>query len=168
MQKQSTTPVPFDIAYTNPITLPQGFHVAYQTTNVIVPHVETELEYEKNAAENTKENNIKYEEISTEDLDKSENDEEEANLSDTLEVPEPYYTDIETEKTGKPYAINYNIFEETTVADNSETHSYKEDESPKHEPLNFKGNTQEEQSTDKLTFKATQDIKRPEIKERRS
>ena len=36
--------VPFDMTNIQPIPLPQGFHVAYQTTNVILPEMENEVE----------------------------------------------------------------------------------------------------------------------------
>ena len=41
---EAQAPVTYDMANINQIPLPQGFHVAYQTTNLILPKMENELE----------------------------------------------------------------------------------------------------------------------------
>lgn len=89
-------PVTYEMANTNRIPLPQGFNVAYHTTNVILPKMEQEVEIE----------GIKPEEA--DDIEEVEIEEE------TPAVPEPNYTTTEAEKDVEPEeAIQAN--QETTL-----------------------------------------------------
>ena len=89
-------PITYDMANIHPIDLPKGFHVAYQTTNVILPKIENEIELESPKGGD-------YEEIDfTEEIEPEQdiNSEEEIPVSEKKEVvvPEPNYTTIEAEK----------------------------------------------------------------------
>ena len=86
-------PVTYEMANTNRIPLPQGFNVAYHTTNVILPKMEQEVEIE----------GIKPEEA--DDIEEVEIEEE------TPAVPEPNYTTTEAEKGVEPEEAN----QETTL-----------------------------------------------------
>ena len=81
-------PVTYEMANTNRIPLPQGFNVAYHTTNVILPKMEQEVEIE----------GIKPEEA--DDIEEVEIEEE------TPAVPEPNYTTTEAEKGVEPEEAN--------------------------------------------------------------
>lgn len=81
---QADGPVTFDMANINRIPLPQGFNVAYTTTNVILPKIENEIEADDAIEEVEVENETKPAEI-----------EEEA---EEVEIPAPNYTTIENEK----------------------------------------------------------------------
>jgi len=73
---QAEEPVTFDMANINRIPLPQGFNVAYTTTNVILPKMEQEIELPEPE---------EIEEAETEDIKE-------------VEVPAPNYTTVEEEK----------------------------------------------------------------------
>lgn len=106
-------PVTYDMANINQIPLPQGFHVAYQTTNLILPKMENELEIEvdkkapekledKASAEEIEE--PQNEEVTAEPekdvevpaVDVEEKTEEKEDKK--VEVPEPNFTTVEAEK----------------------------------------------------------------------
>ena len=78
---QAQMPMTYDMAQINQIPLPQGFNLAYHTTNVILPKMENELEVEGKDFEPV--NDLK-----TPDEQKIE----------TPNVPEPNYTTTEAEK----------------------------------------------------------------------
>ncbi len=104
--------VPFDMANIQPIPLPQGFHVAYQTTNVILPEMENEVELKGVKADEVKSQNedvkaaeeqpveeTPIEETPAEEapVEKTEILPEEENV-ETVDVPAPNYTTVEEEK----------------------------------------------------------------------
>ena len=110
---KAQTPVTYDMANINQIPLPQGFHVAYQTTNLILPKMENELEIEvdKKAPEkledkaSVEENEEpQNEEVTAEPekdvevpaVDVEEKTEEKEDKK--VEVPEPNFTTVEAEK----------------------------------------------------------------------
>lgn len=110
---KAQTPVTYDMANINQIPLPQGFHVAYQTTNLILPKMENELEIEvdKKAPEkledkaSVEENEeAQNEEVTAEPekdvevpaVDVEEKTEEKEDKK--VEVPEPNFTTVEAEK----------------------------------------------------------------------
>ena len=78
---QAQMPMTYDMAQINKVPLPQGFNLAYHTTNVILPKMENELEVEGKDFEPV--NDLK-----TPDEQKIE----------TPNVPEPNYTTTEAEK----------------------------------------------------------------------
>ena len=78
---QAQMPVTYDMAQINQIPLPQGFNLAYHTTNVILPKMENELEVEGKDFE-------PVDDSKTPDEQKVE----------TPNVPEPNYTTTEAEK----------------------------------------------------------------------
>ena len=94
-------PLTYEQAQLGKVALPEGFHVAYQTTNVILPKIENEVELadkekevEDVEAEET-EAEAEAEEVPVEDSDESVEDK--AEVKD-VEVPAPNYTTIEAEK----------------------------------------------------------------------
>ena len=109
---EAQVPVTYDMANINQIPLPQGFHVAYQTTNLILPKMENELEIEvdKKTPEKLEDK------ASIEEIEEPQNEEvvtkpeDEINVStvDTekkvdkenknVEIPEPNFTTVEAEK----------------------------------------------------------------------
>lgn len=110
---EAQAPVTYDMANVNQIPLPQGFHVAYQTTNLILPKMENELEIEvdKKAPEkledkaSVEENEEpQNEEVTAEPekdveapaVDVEEKTEEKEDKK--VEVPEPNFTTVEAEK----------------------------------------------------------------------
>ena len=110
---EAQVPVTYDMANINQIPLPQGFHVAYQTTNLILPKMENELEIEvdkktpeklddKASAEEIEEpQNEKVasetaDEAKTPVVDVEEKTEEKEDKK--VEVPEPNFTTVEAEK----------------------------------------------------------------------
>lgn len=110
---KAQTPVTYDMANINQIPLPQGFHVAYQTTNLILPKMENELEIEvdKKAPEkledkaSVEENEEPQNEEVTAEAEKDvkapavdveEKTEEKEDKK--VEVPEPNFTTVEAEK----------------------------------------------------------------------
>ena len=110
---EAQVPVTYDMANINQIPLPQGFHVAYQTTNLILPKMENELEIEvdKKAPEkledkaSVEENEeAQNEEVTAEPekdvevpaVDVEEKTEEKEDKK--VEVPEPNFTTVEAEK----------------------------------------------------------------------
>lgn len=110
---KAQTPVTYDMANINQIPLPQGFHVAYQTTNLILPKMENELEIEvdkktpkklddKASAEEIKEPQNEgiasetADEAKTPVVDVEEKTEEKEDKK--VEVPEPNFTTVEAEK----------------------------------------------------------------------
>lgn len=78
---QAQMPVTYDMAQINKVPLPQGFNLAYHTTNVILPKMENELEVEGKDFE-------PVDDSKTPDEQKVE----------TPNVPEPNYTTTEAEK----------------------------------------------------------------------
>ena len=109
---EAQVPVTYDMANINQIPLPQGFHVAYQTTNLILPKMENELEIEvdKKTPEklDDKASAEEIEEPQNEEVVTKPEDEINASTVDTekkvdkenknVEVPEPNFTTVETEK----------------------------------------------------------------------
>ena len=109
---EAQVPVTYDMANINQIPLPQGFHVAYQTTNVILPKMENELEIEvdKKTPEklDDKASAEEIEEPQNEEVVTKPEDEINASTVDTekkvdkenknVEVPEPNFTTVEAEK----------------------------------------------------------------------
>ncbi len=110
---EAQTPVTYDMANINQIPLPQGFHVAYQTTNLILPKMENELEIEvdKKAPEkledkaSVEENEEPQNEeviaeaekdVKAPAVDVEEKTEEKEDKK--VEVPEPNFTTVEAEK----------------------------------------------------------------------
>lgn len=110
---EAQAPVTYDMANVNQIPLPQGFHVAYQTTNLILPKMENELEIEvdKKAPEkledkaSVEENEEPQNEEVTAEAEKDvkapavdveEKTEEKEDKK--VEVPEPNFTTVEAEK----------------------------------------------------------------------
>ena len=106
---EAQMPITYDMANINQIPLPQGFHVAYQTTNLILPKMENELEIEadKNApkeledkasVEDVKEPE-KEEVVSETQVEAPDADEKNAKVEDKkVEVPKPNFTTVEAEK----------------------------------------------------------------------
>ena len=109
---EAQVPVTYDMANINQIPLPQGFHVAYQTTNLILPKMENELEIEvdKKTPEklDDKASAEEIEEPQNEEVVTKPEDEINASTVDTekkvdkenknIEVPEPNFTTVEAEK----------------------------------------------------------------------
>ena len=110
---EAQTPVTYDMANINQIPLPQGFHVAYQTTNLILPKMENELEIEvdKKAPEkledkaSVEENEEPQNEEVTAEPEKDVEvpavdieEKTEENEDKKVEVPEPNFTTVEAEK----------------------------------------------------------------------
>ena len=109
---KAQVPVTYDMANINQIPLPQGFHVAYQTTNLILPKMENELEIEvdKKTPEklDDKASAEEIEEPQNEEVVTKPEDEINASTVDTekkvdkenknVEVPEPNFTTVEAEK----------------------------------------------------------------------
>ena len=93
---QAQMPMTYDMAQINQIPLPQGFNLAYHTTNVILPKMENELEVEGKDFE-------PINDLKTPDEQKIE----------TPNVPEPNYTTTEAEK-------GVNVGAEETVPTNDE------------------------------------------------
>ena len=95
---QAQMPMTYDMAQINQIPLPQGFNLAYHTTNVILPKMENELEVEGKDFE-------PINDLKTPDEQKIE----------TPNVPEPNFTTTEAE-------IGVNVKAEDTVpaGENSE------------------------------------------------
>ncbi len=89
------TPITYDMANIHPIDLPKGFHVAYQTTNVILPKIENEIEFEH---QNENNEEIKFEEEPENSINDSET---KTSIEDNkgINPPQPNYTSIENEKT---------------------------------------------------------------------
>ena len=109
---EAQVPVTYDMANINQIPLPQGFHVAYQTTNLILPKMENELEIEVDKKTPEKlEDKASIEEIeepqNEEVVTKPENEINASTVdtekkvdkeNKTVEVPEPNFTTVEAEK----------------------------------------------------------------------
>ena len=87
-------PLTYEQAQLGKVALPEGFHVAYQTTNVILPKIENEVELADKEKE-VEDVEAEAEEVPVEDSDESVEDE--AKVKD-VEVPAPNYTTIEAEK----------------------------------------------------------------------
>lgn len=110
---EALSPVTYDMANIQQIPLPQGFQVAYQTTNVILPKIENEVEVEAaetEEAEDTEEETAveANEEESKEAQPAAANEPTETAQSPAEvkpEVPAPNYTTVEKEKgTEEPAA----------------------------------------------------------------
>lgn len=82
----ATSPVTYDMAQVNQIPMPQGFHMAYQTTNVILPNIENNLNID----------DVEEVEIETDDNDTPININ--AEKVEAPDVPAPNYTTVEAEK----------------------------------------------------------------------
>lgn len=95
---QAQMPVTYDMAQINKVPLPQGFNLAYHTTNVILPKMENELEVEGKDFE-------PVDDSKTPDEQKVE----------TPNVPEPNYTTTEAEK-----GVNIGAEETLPAGENSE------------------------------------------------
>lgn len=95
---QAQMPVTYDMAQINQVPLPQGFNLAYHTTNVILPKMENELEVEGKDFE-------PVDDSKTPDEQKVE----------TPNVPEPNYTTTEAEK-----GVNIDAEETVPAGENSE------------------------------------------------
>lgn len=95
---QAQMPVTYDMAQINQIPLPQGFNLAYHTTNVILPKMENELEVEGKDFE-------PVDDSKTPDEQKVE----------TPNVPEPNYTTTEAEK-----GVNIDAEDTVPAGENSE------------------------------------------------
>lgn len=96
---EAQTPITYDMANVNPFSLPQGFHVAYQTTNLILPEMENELKVEndKDSSHNKAYQTPAAEEnVKTPATDTDENALK--NNNEKINVPEINYTTIEAEK----------------------------------------------------------------------
>ncbi len=110
---EAQIPVTYDMANINQIPLPQGFHVAYQTTNLILPKMENELEVEADKKapeklddkasveeiEETQNEEVTAEpekDVETPAVDVEEETEEKEDKK--VEVPEPNFTTVEAEK----------------------------------------------------------------------
>lgn len=89
-----------------PASLPQGFHVAYQTTNVILPKIENEVEIEGEEVEDAdaKEEAVPAESEAAVAAEKEGVAQEEVK-DEKPEVPEPSYTTTEAEKA--PAAVEF-------------------------------------------------------------
>ena len=133
---QAESLVTYDMANLNPIELPKGFHVAYQTTNVILPKIENEVEIESAEEESEAEETEEAEEAEPQTVNKtSENTTEETDIQpipvmqeedeennikpeeDTApEVPQTNYTTVEAEKGNTaPVDTKENIEETKTI-----------------------------------------------------
>lgn len=95
---QAQMPMTYDMAQINQIPLPQGFNLAYHTTNVILPKMENELEVEGKDFEPVNDSK-------TPDKQKVE----------TPNVPEPNYTTTEAEK-----GVNVKAEDTVPAGENSE------------------------------------------------
>lgn len=101
---EADAPVTYDMANIQQIPLPRGFHVAYQTTNVIMPNIENELEIEGNKAEEAEEaeeieGNTEEESEETVSEEEPKNTAVETAQNETKpSVPAPNYTTVEKEK----------------------------------------------------------------------
>lgn len=87
---EAETPVTYNMLNPNQIQLPQGFY-AYHETNVVIPKIEHEIEYNFNGGEIED-----AEEVVESEENEIENTEEE---TEEVEVPAPNYTTVENEKT---------------------------------------------------------------------
>ncbi len=105
--------VTYDMANINPITLPQGFHVAYQTTNVILPKIENELEIES--------------EKKTVDKDVEVDNEAEIDTKKPIEAPEANYTTVEAENSESPDKIQEDAPKEIAKETPANTNEKKND-----------------------------------------
>lgn len=98
---QAQTFVPYDMANVNTLPLPQGFHVAYQTTNLILPKMENELEVETGEDEKAKENSLE-EDVALKDGEDAapavENKAADVVAQTDVETPAPNYTTVDAEK----------------------------------------------------------------------
>ena len=145
--------VPFDMTNIQPIPLPQGFHVAYQTTNVILPEMENEVELKGVKAdeiEPQKEEAKVVDEQSTEKtpaeeapVEKTEILPEEENV-ETVDVPAPNYTTVEEEK-GEAM-VDKDAAQEDTINDDVKVME-----------------AETEKAEDAEKSEGAKDIKRPEI-----
>ena len=91
---QAQAPLTYDMAQINPVQIPQGFNLAYHTTNVILPKMENELEVESKDFEPVKEFKTVDEAEETEEAEKPE-------TTVKPEVPVANYTTVEAEKGEK-------------------------------------------------------------------
>ena len=115
-------PITYDMANIEPINLPRGFHVAYQTTNVILPKIENEVEIEapdneqetEEAKLNDENENILVEEEPVEESSS------EIDTTNNIEPPAANYTTVEAEKAENivPQTENENNIAETKSNEN--------------------------------------------------
>lgn len=87
---EAEEPVTYDMINPN-IRLPQGFNVAYTTTNVILPKMEQEVELGENEEEPTE----SEEDVNVEQADVAPTEPE---VNEEVDVPAPNYTTVEAEK----------------------------------------------------------------------
>ncbi len=113
------SPVTYDMLNQNKLPLPQGFNVAYTTTNVILPKMEQEVEMNDEEEIANSEANTQIEETGTDEITVTEpvitedvaeetseevadvpNDVEVENTEETegVDIPAPNYTTVEDEK----------------------------------------------------------------------
>lgn len=145
-------PIPYEMANIEPINLPRGFHVAYQTTNVILPKIENEVEIESSEPENNEDDTVKFDDENEEIAVNEENTDEEnitiAETSETnsIEPPKANYTTVGAEKSENIVPQTENI-NKTTETNSDEI------------------NEQEVKTAeaDNIEKKETVEIKRPEI-----
>ena len=130
---QANEPITYDMANINPLPLPQGFHVAYQTTNLILPKMENELEINADNTKTSKENLEIEEDDDGDVVTKSEEAEvaEKTEVNDdknddNVKVPDANYTTIENEK-GEEKASVDNIDTDVEVME-TETKEIKKPE----------------------------------------
>ena len=103
--------VTYDMANIKPVELPRGFHVAYQTTNVILPKIETEVEIEgtePEATENAEETAASKEDEETSITEEAEiiQDNKTASVPEIKNNPEPAATEAAAKE--KPESQNSN------------------------------------------------------------
>lgn len=110
---EAQAPVPFDMTNVNPLPLPQGFHVAYQTTNLILPKMENELEVEAKDEDKSGKVQEDIQEDVKENVVSEAKDEAEPvaenkpkDVEEKTEVPAPNFTTVETEKGEEKEDIN--------------------------------------------------------------
>lgn len=84
----------YEMLNPNSIPLPQGFNLAYHTTNVILPKMEQEIEVEDAEPEEI----VNSEEVEIENTESKEIVSPEEVEEETPAVPEPNYTTTEAEK----------------------------------------------------------------------
>lgn len=149
--------VPYEMANIQQLPLPQGFFVAHQTTNVILPEMENEIELKGVKADEVKSQNEDAkatDEQPTEeavakevDIDEASADEtkilpEEENV-ETVDVPAPNYTTVENEK--------------------GEAVVNKADDTDKEDAINDDVKVMEAETEKAEETKGAKEIKKPEI-----
>lgn len=139
-------PIPYEMANIEPINLPRGFHVAYQTTNVILPKIENEVEIESSEPENNEDDTVKFDDENEENTDEENITIAENSETNSIEPPKANYTTVGAEKSENIVPQTENI-NKTTETNSDEI------------------NEQEVKTAeaDNIEKKETVEIKRPEI-----